>query len=119
MQEERAKPDVPRWGGEGRGDMGPGDSHGLLRWLSSSHQIILTGSMLPSSAALGKCRESQAPWTEVASPKALVRAWLGAECSCVNTCGSVNIPYPQLRHLWLFFRICVGFQQQLTLPKLP
>lgn len=61
----------------------------------------------------GKMSESQTPWSELTSPKALVRAWLGAGCSCVHSWRSMNIQDTQLRHLQLLFRISVGFQQQL------
>lgn len=111
QQEERASPHVPRWGGDGR--MGPAGSQGLFRWLSSSHQNVLAGSMLPSSAALEKCSESPAPLSEVVSPQG-IRAVLTTAWDWVLLCSScepVNIQYTQLRHLQLLFRICVRFQQ--------
>lgn len=114
VQEERARAHVPGWGGEERAVWV------LLAARVSSGGSPLpirpcSGSMLPSSAALEKFNKSQALLTEsLHLPKALVRGvlpWLGAESSCVHTCGSVSIQYTQLRHLQLLCRICMGFQQ--------
>lgn len=112
VQEERARAHVPGWGGEEKAVWV------LLAARGSSGGSPLpirpcSGSMLPSSAALEKFNKSQALLTEsLHLPKALVRGvlpWLGAESSCVHTCGSVSIQYTQLRHLQLLCRICVGF----------